>query len=260
MSAMAEAGAPVADLDVEVLRCERRGSVCRLVLAWPNAFAGARAGQFALLKSLRPGAPLLPRPLSLVPVPGGGLAVVFNIAGEGTRFLAEAVAGERLALIGPLGNAFDAPAEPILIVTDAPHVGTMLALALERRMAGHTDAFVYVTDPAAPHPSDAILLADIAAAGLAPIAAAPGDLAATLAQEARRYIAAGAADFVMAAAQRLAREHDLAGEASLQAPMACGLGVCQVCIHDAQAGRILVCEGPIFPLAVPRFDAGRGHP
>lgn len=260
MSAVADAGAPVADRDVSVVQCERRGSVCRLVLDWPAEFAGARAGQFALLKSLRPGAPLLPRPLSLVPGPDGGLALMFNIAGEGTQFLAEAAAGERLALIGPLGNAFHAPAEPILIVADAPHVGTMLALALERRRAGQTDTLVYVSDPAAPHPSDAVLLADLAAAGLAPIVTAPADLAATLSREARPYIAAGAADFVMAAAQDLARERDLAGEASLQAPMACGLGVCQVCIHDAQVGRILVCDGPIFSLAVPRFDAGRGHP
>lgn len=252
-------GPAVADLDVTVISAERRGSVCRLVLDWPAMFEGARAGQFVLVKSLRPGAPLLPRPISLVPAPES-LALVFNIAGEGTRFLASAEPGEAIALIGPLGNAFAPPDEPILIVTDAPHVGTMLALALERRAAGFADdAFVYVSDPAAPHPSDAILLADFAALGLAPVATAPGELDATLARLARGYIAAGAANGVMAAAQRLAGARGLSGEASLQAPMACGIGVCQVCIHDAAHGRILVCEGPIFPLQVPRFDTGGGH-
>ena len=253
------AGPPVTDLDVTVRLAERRGSVCRLVLDWPPAFAGARAGQFALIKSLRPGAPLLPRPISLVPM-ADGLALVFNVVGEGTRFLAATEPGEAIVLIGPLGNAFAAPDEPILIVTDALHVGTMLALALERRAAGHADTFVYVSDPAAPHPSDAVLLADFAALGLAPVATAPADLDATLARSACPYVAAGAADAVMLAVQRLARERGLAGEASLQAPMACGIGVCQVCIHDAAEGRILVCEGPVFPLEVPRFAAAGGHP
>lgn len=251
-------GPPVVDADVVVRDALVRGTVCRLLLDWPAAYEGARAGQYVLLKSLRPGAPLLGRPISLVPTPDG-LAVFFNIAGEGTRFLALAEPGEAIAAVGPLGNAFDAPEGPALIVTDAPHVGTMLALALERQAAGVAgDVMVYVSDPGARHPSDEILLADMRGAGLDPLDTPPAELAATLAARAGAYVAAGAGDFAMATAQDFVRARGLKGEASLQAPMACGLGVCQVCIHDTTAdGRILVCEGPIFPLAVPRFGDGR---
>jgi len=251
------AAPPVADLDVRVLAVRRSGTVCRLDLERPDAFVGARAGQFALLKSLAPGAPLLPRPLSLVPAAADTVTVIFNIKGEGTRVLAAAEPGDRVALIGPLGNAFAAPPEPLLIVTDAPHVGTMLALGLERRAAGHTDAFIYVADPASPHPSDAPLLAEIAAFGLAPVATSLADLAAVLAERAPAYLAAGASDAAMDIAQRHAVRAGIPGTASLQAQMACGLGVCQVCIHPKRSGDgpLLVCDGPIFPLDVPGFGA-----
>lgn len=253
MSAIAPA--PVVDLDVRVVSVRRNGTVCRLELDWPAEFAGARAGQFALLKSLSPGAPLLPRPLSLVPS-ADGLALVFNIKGEGTRILSAVTPGDEVALIGPLGNTFTPPPEPLTIVTDAPHVGTMLALGLERREAGHADTFVFVSDPETPHPSDTVLLADIEAAGLAPVVTALDDLAWVLDAKAPHFIAAGASDAAMAVAQSHARQAGIAGEASLQAPMACGLGVCQVCIHPARAGgQFLVCEGPVFPLDMPDFGA-----
>ena len=63
------------------------GTVCELRLDWPDAFKGARAGQFALLASLAPGAPILPRPLSLVPRMDGALAIAFNIKRAGTKML-----------------------------------------------------------------------------------------------------------------------------------------------------------------------------
>ncbi|GAB5375204.1 MAG: dihydroorotate dehydrogenase electron transfer subunit [Acuticoccus sp.] len=252
----AAVGPAVLDVDVVVAAVERHPTACRMRLAWPDAFAGARAGQFALVRSLRPGAPPLPRPISLVPAPGG-LEMVFNIVGEGTRVLADAEVGEMVALVGPLGNAFSASAEPIVIVADTPHIGTMLALGVERRAAGLADRFVFVTDPAAPHPSDGVVRSVLAQAGLDPQDAAPDTLDAILADHPAAYIAAGAADPAMACVQRFAAARGIAGEASLQAPMACGLSVCQVCIHPAQAGApFLVCDGPIFPLAQPAFGGG----
>lgn len=249
----ATTGPRVLDVDVRVAAIERHPTACRMWLDWPAEFAGARAGQYALFKSLRPGAPPLGRPISLVPTPDG-LEIVFNIKGEGTRFLAAAEVGEEIAMIGPLGNVFDAPAEPIVIVADTPHIGTMLALGVERRMAGHDDVFVFVADPEAPHPSDAPVLAVLSAAGLDPEVASLATLAEVLAAHPAPYLAAGAGEGAMALSQRFVAERGMRGEASLQAPMACGLAVCQVCIHPAREGDgFLVCDGPIFPLARPRF-------
>ncbi|MEO1102357.1 MAG: hypothetical protein AAFW98_01280 [Pseudomonadota bacterium] len=251
-SAALSAPAPVCDADVYVRDCRLEDTVCVLKLDWPDAFSSARAGQFALLKSLIPGAPLLPRPLSLIPAPDG-LFIAFNIVREGTRLLSEARPGDKVTLIGPLGNTFSPPPDPIAIVVDAPHAGTMLALAHERAVAGHrADTVVYVTDQGRPHPSDRVLLNAFAATG-AKIVTATGDIAPKL--EGFGYVAAGAADGTMAEAQSAAERMGMEGEASLQAAMACGLGVCQVCVHPARSSSILVCDGPVFPLRLPSFRA-----
>lgn len=243
----------VHDVDLTVLEVERAESLASLLLERPAGGRDIAAGQFGLFKSLSPGAPLLPRPISLIP-DAAGLRIAFNIVAEGTRALAAAVPGERVAFVGPLGNAFDAPAEPILIVADAPHAGTMLALAVER--SGSADTVLYVTDAERPHPSDDALIAAFRATGLTVLIRPRAALGEVFAGASHRYVAAGAADPTMALVQRLAPEHGMRGEAALQAAMACGLGVCQVCVHAAAGGAsLLVCDGPVFALEAPAFAA-----
>lgn len=242
----------VLDVDCTVTSVAIDGTVCELRLDWPDAFKGVRAGQFALLASLAPGAPILPRPLSLVPRMDGALAIAFNIKRAGTQMLAAARPGDRIALIGPLGNTFRAPPEPIAIVADAFHAGTMLALCHERRAAGFDDRVLMVED--GPNPSDGPLLAAFKATGAAVDYVPLGGLDAALSAARPTFLAAGAGNRAMAICQAYAARASIAGEASLQAAMACGLGVCKVCVHDTRSGpQILVCEGPIFPLDQPDF-------
>ncbi|MEM8664625.1 MAG: hypothetical protein AAGF49_10950 [Pseudomonadota bacterium] len=244
--------APVADVDVSVRDCRCEDTVCIITLDWPEAFANVQPGQFALLKSLAPGTPLLPRPLSLVPA-AAGLFIAFNILREGTQRLAECAPGDSVTLIGPLGNTFSAPETPIAIVVDAPHAGTMLALA-HARAGGTPDTVIYVVDPADPHPSDNVLLSAFAATGATVVTASVGAIASHLGGVS--YVAVGASNAAMAEVQSAASRSQLAGEAALQAPMACGLGICQVCAHPARdGGTFLVCDGPVFPLDRPLFAA-----
>ncbi len=170
--------------------------------------------------------------------------------------LAAARPGDRVALIGPLGNTFSAPDAPIAIVADAFHAGTMLALCHERRAAGHDDRVLMVED--GKNPSDGPLLAAFKATGAAVDYVPLGGLDAALSAQKPGFVAAGAGNAAMGIAQAYAARAGIPGEASLQAAMACGLGVCKVCIHDTRAGpQLLVCEGPIFPLGQPDFG-GRG--
>ena len=94
---------PVADADVAVREREVVAGVCRLRLDVPSMFLAARAGQFALVRSLRPEAPLLPRPLSIVSL-DDGLELVFNIVGPGTKVHRERCGGR--------GRADRRPARP----------------------------------------------------------------------------------------------------------------------------------------------------
>ncbi|MEM0907908.1 MAG: hypothetical protein AAGJ94_11125 [Pseudomonadota bacterium] len=248
--------AAVADAVVPVAWVERGKTLCTMALAWPPEFANARAGQFAMIKSARQGAPLLPRPISLVPAPKG-LHMVFNIVGEGTRTLADAVEEDDVIVIGPLGNSFTAPQGPITIIVDSPHAGTMLALASARAMAASTrepDTVLFVTASPTPHPSDEGVRGALVETGAAVIDVTVDTLDAALRAQRPTYIAAGAGNRAMERAQRFAELQNISGEASLQSPMACGLGACKVCIHPARQGPpFLVCEGPIVPLSLPDF-------
>lgn len=241
---------PVADVVLAALEVGVADGVGRLVLPCPAEVTGAKAGQFVLVRSLAPRAPLLPRPLSIL-FHRGRLELLFNIVGAGTTALAALRPGDPVHLVGPLGSPFAAPEGPILIVGDGSHVGTMLGLARER---GRAASVLYVK---AGHPSDAALIAAFEATGVAVAASDGAGLAAALADAVPAFIAAGASDEVMREVQAFAAARGIPGEVALQATMACGLGVCHVCVRPFADGLRLVCEGPVFPLADARFGEVR---
>ena len=70
-------------------------------------------GQFFMLEA--PGR-LLPRPMSLCLAPPRELAFLVDPIGAGTRALAALAQGERLAILGPLGNGFRLDVERPLLV------------------------------------------------------------------------------------------------------------------------------------------------
>lgn len=245
-------GPPVFSGDLAVLAAERVGDIVRLTFPVPDAFRGARAGQFALLSSNRPGAPLLGRPVSVIL--GEHLQFAFAVVGEGTRVLAASEPGERITVTGPLGHGFGMAAAATLIVCDATHFGTFVALAMERHAAGTPVDIIYVQgEPTLAH-LDAPVHASLEpfARGVQTVSLA--DLPDALAARGPETLAAGARDRVMAIAQIHAARAGWIAEAALQAPMACGLGVCKVCIHPARdGGTFLVCTGPTVPLTEPAF-------
>src|ERR671934_2732033 len=72
-----------------------------------------RPGQFFMLEA--PGR-LLPRPMSLCLAPTRELAFLIDPIGPGTRALCALAAGDRLAVLGPLGNGFRLDVDRPLLV------------------------------------------------------------------------------------------------------------------------------------------------
>ena len=115
------------------------GANRRLVLrvdGWP----GFGPGQFVMVS---PGAraavartdPLLPRPMAVYRArPGNGAAdveILFKVTGRGTGLLAEALPGQRIGLVGPLGRCFDlpAPGERAVLVAGGTGIASVYELA-----------------------------------------------------------------------------------------------------------------------------------
>ncbi len=191
----------------------------------------------------------------------GQLDIIFKVFGRGTALLSRFKAGQELSLMGPLGNHFTFPSRKEFALMVAGGIGMppvyFLAKSLVER--GHDKkriVFFYGGNGRA----DLVDLARIKRLGIKVI---PATLDGTvgfrglvteavlaylvdLGGSARIY--ACGPEGMLKAVDELAREQDIPGELSLEAPMPCGVGICLGCIKPLKAGGYTrVChDGPVY--------------
>jgi dihydroorotate dehydrogenase electron transfer subunit len=101
------------DVEARVIANTRLSSDYNVIaLAAPDIAAEARPGQFVMVKSGRGGDPLLRRPFSVFEVLRSnnrmeGLSLLSKRIGVTTNILYEAVEGDTISCLGPLGRPFD---------------------------------------------------------------------------------------------------------------------------------------------------------
>jgi len=112
------------DVEARVLRNTRLSSDYNVIaLAAPDIAAAVQPGQFVMVKSGRSGDPLLRRPFSVFEVLRSnnrveGLTLLSKRVGVTTEILFDAVEGDVISCLGPLGRAFDTvdpPAEAWMV-------------------------------------------------------------------------------------------------------------------------------------------------
>jgi dihydroorotate dehydrogenase electron transfer subunit len=252
----------------------------RIRLDCPEIAASALPGQFAMLRIPDRCDPLLARPLAVYDVvadAGGPRHVdfVYLVHGKFTTALATLEPGHEVVVWGPLGNGFDPPAVDQLVLV-AGGIGQTALLALARERLGGAA----YGSPArrAPRAGRATLcwgaasgdrfgaVDDFRRAGcdvhLATLDGSAGirgtvvDLVRTLFAARSRdslHVACCGPEPMMAAVTRWAAEVGAGCDVSLEAPMACGVGICFTCVarvRDAAGGwdyRRTCVEGPVFP-------------
>ena len=86
----------------------------RLRLECPEIAAGARPGQFVMLRVREGADPLLRRPFSFhrVHPEKGEIEILYRVTGRGTWIISQLRPGERVGIVGPLGNGFQLPVDP----------------------------------------------------------------------------------------------------------------------------------------------------
>ena len=77
----------------------------------------AKAGQFISVY-VNDKSKILPRPISICEIDkeAGTLRIVYRVAGEGTTQLSSYEAGERIKILGPLGNGFTQKKEKAILI------------------------------------------------------------------------------------------------------------------------------------------------
>jgi dihydroorotate dehydrogenase electron transfer subunit len=184
-------------------------------------------GQFFMLEA--PGR-LLPRPMSLCLATERELAFLIDPIGPGTRALCSLETGDRLAILGPLGNGFRLDVERPLLVGGG--IGIAPLPYLSERL-GNPPA---VLGFGSPWHAEAAALVPNAEVVIDPV------LVTSCYLEGSDVLACGP-EPMLEAVRRRSPQAQLAWEA----PMACGYGACWGCAVeiDGQLKRLCV-EGPVL--------------
>lgn len=246
------------------------------VANWP----AAAPGQFVMLAPKAGAAaacsdPLLPRPMAIYRVFEGATAseieILYRVVGRGTRLLAEAVPGDKLGLVGPLGRGFPAPkaGEHSILVGGGSGIASLYLLAraacarVREAAAGRVSILLGARTVAdLPAQTD---FAEIGAelqfatedgsAGERGLVTEPlHTLLANVASAPDVVLYVCGPTPMMRACAKLAAKHGRPCFVSLENPMACGFGVCLGCATALKdGGKALVCkDGPVF--AAERID------
>ena len=184
-------------------------------------------GQFFMLEA--PGR-LLPRPMSLCLAPHGELAFLIDAIGPGTRALCSLQRGDRVGVLGPLGNGFRLDVErPVLVgggigVAPLPYLSGALGhppALLGFRTEWHAQAAELV--PNAEVVVEPTYVTELLPDGVDVLACGPEPM--------------------LTALRGLCPDAQLAWEA----PMACGYGACYGCaVEIGGEVRRLCVDGPVL--------------
>jgi len=211
--------------------------------------AKARPGQFVHIKCGE--GTLLRRPISICDSRDGYLKIVFFTKGAGTNWLAEQKSGF-LDLLGPLGTGFSLECRRILLVGGGVGVPPLLFTA--REATGQVSAIlgfgaernVILQDNFRDVCDQLFITTADGSVGERGFVTEP------LARE----LATGEYDAVLACGPtpmlrmvaKIAKEHNVPCQVSMEERMACGVGACIGCIVEMENGENLrVChDGPVF--------------
>lgn len=214
-----------------------------------------RPGQFYMLSTSASAEPLLKRPFCFLSTsPDEDVRILYRVSGKGTMLLKDRAIGATLDVIGPLGNSWPMPPEGHRAVIVAGGIGIASVMPLLQRLAGKAEV-LYGTRSL----SDTLLLDEVRAlAGRHNMCTDDGtcglhgtvvDLLPQLDTTTPMTLYVCGPEPMIRAVHGYAMEHGIAGYASLEEYMACGIGACMGCVVQTTKGYRRVCkEGPIFKL------------
>ncbi len=236
--------------------------VTRLVFSAPEVAKLARPGQFLHVKVGGEDAFYLRRPISIHDVIEDRMVLLVRRVGYGTNWLADRPVGSAIDLIGPLGTGFDSTLAGAQSLVVGGGIGCGPLLYLLRSLKVRETPGTYIVGGR--HAADLFSIEDFSSVAKDVLIATDDGsqghkglvtelLASELNDTSRKYeaIFACGPEPMLKAVSAIAAEHGIPCEVSVEALMACGIGVCLSCVHKAQVDGsteyVRVCkEGPVF--------------
>lgn len=220
--------------------------------------ADAKPGQFISLYC-QDGARLLPRPISLCEIDkaGGRLRIVYRVAGEGTKEFSAKKAGDKISVLGPLGNGFPlslAEGKTVFLMGGGIGIPPMLETAKQldadkKIIVGYRDKSLFLKE-------------ELEQAGALFIATEDGSIGTkgNVLDAVRKQALAGDIIFacgptpMLRAIKAFAQEQKMECYISMEEKMACGVGACLACVcqskdvdaHSHVHNKRICKDGPVF--------------
>jgi dihydroorotate dehydrogenase electron transfer subunit len=265
----------------EILNTRKHGAYHQLTLVAPEIAERARPGQFVSVAMPTDRSFVLRRHFSIHQASrrggwAGTLEFVFDPAGAGTAWLADAKAHQFLDVIGPLGKAFAYPRRlgSCLLISEGHGAASMLFLAQELRERGKRVDMIlgarseaYVLKPIeAKRVSQTIEV--VTEDGSLGRQGSVLDVLPRVAEETRaEVIYAAGAHAMLAAVAAFCSERRIPAQVVVEEPMACGLGLCFTCVvpvirkDGSGYDNLRSCtDGPVFNAARVFWDRWAGDP
>jgi dihydroorotate dehydrogenase electron transfer subunit len=239
----------------------------RMGLACDIGFGTAKPGQFIMVRTGTDATPLLRRPFSLLGLIREsdrvtGVEILYKVVGKGTERLSRCRIGDRLSVIGPLGNAFLVPENCHQLILVAGGVGVppirFLAQSMLEREGSLDRCVVFVGGRTK---DDLVCITEFDLPGfLLDVSTDDGSQGnqGMVTRSLAKALDAGPADMICAcgppgmlkAVSAIAIKRAIPCQVSIEAMMACGMGACLGCavkVQDDDTRYRHVCvDGPVF--------------
>lgn len=223
-----------------------------------NISGEAKAGQFISLYC-NDGSRILPRPISICEIDkeNSRLRIVYRVAGKGTAEFSKYGVGDRIKVVGPLGNGYTLKSEKALLIAGGIGIPPMVQTAKELNAMG-----VEVSVAVGYRNSDNFLVKELSEYGNVYIATEDGsagtkgnviDAIKANNIDAKVIYSCGPTP-MLRGVKSFANENNMEAQISLEEKMACGIGACLACVcksrevdHHSNVNNKRICkDGPVF--------------
>lgn len=221
-----------------------------------NLFSELKPGQFFNIQVSETLFPLLRRPFSICDVEGSSIFFMYKVVGEGTKIMSELKMGDKINLLGPLGNSFviDKNVDHHIIIGGgigiAPFPFLIKQLSIDQKFSvlfgvrNKSEAHEYglknikysSDDGSIGFHGNAIQLLE--------------NIFDEIKSERIKIFACGPNE-MFSSLKKFAFEKNIECDVSMESAMACGFGICQGCpieYKDEDSYKLICKDGPIFNL------------
>lgn len=228
-----------------------------IYLLWAKAPAVAKAaqpGQFVMIRASGTNDRILRRPLGVHRVNDKGeIALLYEVVGKGTEWLAQRVKGGHIDVLGPLGRGFSVDSQRLLLVAGGVGIAPLIFLAEKATEDGRKVTLLFGAKTAKQVYPKKLLPADVdfvpvTQDGLIEKKGMVTDLLGDLVGSVDQIFACGPAAMYKAMSQmKILKGRRI--QVSMEARMGCGFGLCNGCSIKTRHGMKRVCdEGPVFEM------------